>query len=322
MRASADGPGEPDGPRLRRPDFIIGGAMKSGTSSLHAFLDARSDVFIPRREIYFFDLDDILQHPDFHFDPRAAPTFDPGDDELLSWYRGHFDDAAEGQLVGEDSTTYLASRRAPARIRRMRPDVRLIFLLRDPIARSYSHYWHLVRTRRVGTGFEEAMARDVTIVQRSFYARQLRRYRERFPAEQILCVLYEEMLARPDDVLRRVLAFLDLPAPDEEALSLPHANPGARFRSVRAELLYNRLTGSVRGSRYGGRIPDVEGGALPGWLTRMDRAFGRLNRERSGGYSPNLRPATRTFLGRLFRRENRGLEELAGVDPDRWWSWW
>lgn len=122
-------------------------------------------------------------------------------------------------------------------------------------------------------------------------------------------------------MLRRVLAFLDLPAP-EEALRLPHANPGARFRSVRAELLYNRLTESFRGSRYRGRIPGVEGEARPGWLTRLDRGFERLNRGWSGGYPPIRRPATRTFLGRLFRRENRGLEELIGVDPGRWWRWW
>lgn len=295
--------------------------MKSGTSSLHAFLDARADVFLPRREIFFFDVDDILQHPDFHFEPEAVPVFDSGDGELLSWYRRHFDGASEGQVVGEDSTTYLASPRAPGRIRRMRPDVRLIFLLRDPIARSYSHYWHLVRTRRVGTGFEEAMARDLTIVQRSFYAGQLRRYRERFPADQVLCVLYEEMLARPDEVLRRVLAFLDLPAPEEE-LRLPHANPGASFRSVRAELLYNRVTAGARGSRYRGRIPGLEGKARPGWLERLDGAFEKLNRRGSGGYPPLRRPVTREFLVRLFRRENRGIEELVDGDPGRWWSWW
>ena len=49
------------------PDFIIGGAMKSGTTSLHAILDAHPDIAIQRDELGFFDMDSIVQHPDFNF---------------------------------------------------------------------------------------------------------------------------------------------------------------------------------------------------------------------------------------------------------------
>ena len=49
------------------PDFIIGGAMKSGTTSLHAILNSHPDIAIVQNELSFFDIDCMLQHPDFNF---------------------------------------------------------------------------------------------------------------------------------------------------------------------------------------------------------------------------------------------------------------
>lgn len=51
--------------KWRFPDFIIVGAMKCGTTSLHKILSSHPEIFIPEREIHFFDIDDISQHPDF-----------------------------------------------------------------------------------------------------------------------------------------------------------------------------------------------------------------------------------------------------------------
>src|SRR5512139_536133 len=161
------------------PDFIIIGAPKCGTSALHLILAHHPGVFIPDLEVYFFDVDDISIHPEF-FQRRDGFTlhdFDRDLDTYLDWYRSLFAGAAPGQLVGEDSTTYLASRRAPERIARLLPSVRLIAMLRDPVARAYSNYWHNVRRARTARSFEETLRLEPgSLLTRGFYAEQLARY--------------------------------------------------------------------------------------------------------------------------------------------------
>lgn len=94
------------------PDFIIAGAMKSATSSLHHMLDHHPDVFIAKNEIGFFDIDNIYQHPDFFFYEKKKwyyQDMNTHQDLLWSWYNEHFSSARKKQLIGEDSTSYLAS---------------------------------------------------------------------------------------------------------------------------------------------------------------------------------------------------------------------
>ena len=91
------------------PDFIIIGAMKSGTSTIHSILSEREDVFMPEKEVYFFDVDDIEQHPDFFVRTSAGWTyhdFEKDFDTYYSWYSRFFQAAGDDMFVGEDTTTY------------------------------------------------------------------------------------------------------------------------------------------------------------------------------------------------------------------------
>ena len=129
--------------RSDKVDFVIFGAMKSGTSSLHRTLDAHPDVFIPNVEVHYFDIDDIFQHPDFFVHTPGTwhiPRFGPPD-SYRRWYDAFFEEAKAHQLVGEDSTTYLASAEAARRLAVASPSVRIIVMLRDPASRCYSQYW-------------------------------------------------------------------------------------------------------------------------------------------------------------------------------------
>ena len=84
------------GMREERPDlpaFIIGGAAKGGTSTLHEMLGRRPDVFIPDHELYFFSIDDFEQHPEFFVTSDGGwmmRDYDGHRDEYLEWYRGFF----------------------------------------------------------------------------------------------------------------------------------------------------------------------------------------------------------------------------------------
>lgn len=301
------------------PDFIIGGAMKSGTSSVHSFLGSLSDVYIPDREIFFFDIDDVFQHPDFHYDAHHVPDFSREYEEYRAWYLEHFRGASAGQLVGEDSTTYLASRKAPGRIKRLLPNVRLIFILRDPVARCYSHYWHLIHTRRTDAEFAEVLSQRYSLIQRSCYGPQLRRYFQVFDEEQIFTAVFEQLLARPSEELTAVCHHIGVEAPDRP--SLPHRNPSGGLRSLHAERLYNRLTQPLRRSRYRGVIPGIPTDEKTSVFVRAsDAVMARINRTREG-YGP-MEDDVEDFLIRLLRRENEGLRDMLDTDLGRWWKGW
>lgn len=113
-----------------RPAFLIIGAMKAGTTSLFRYLCEHPDVVAPiRKEIHYFN---------FNWSQPAG------------WYQAHFPVAAKlgsGVVSGEASPGYLVHPRAPHRARECLHDARIIVLLRDPVTRALSHYFH---ERRIG----------------------------------------------------------------------------------------------------------------------------------------------------------------------------
>ncbi len=110
------------------PDFMIIGAPKCGTTSLFEYLCGHPNVARPRRkEIHYFD-----------------ERFERG----LAWYRRHFPLVEKPQITGEATTAYLFAKNTPARAAALVPDAKLIAVLRDPVRRVISHYWHNKRRRR------------------------------------------------------------------------------------------------------------------------------------------------------------------------------
>ena len=132
-RAAAESPRrrQPERPRMSTagvPNFFIGGAQKSGTTTLHWRLKEHPQVFIPDfpQEIHFFD---------------DAKNFERG----LRWYEGLFAGWKGQRAVGQTSPLYLYAPEVPERIHAVLPDARFVFILRDPVDRAYAHYWHSVK---------------------------------------------------------------------------------------------------------------------------------------------------------------------------------
>ncbi|GIV61822.1 MAG: sulfotransferase [Rhodothermaceae bacterium] len=308
----------------RLPYFILGGAMKSGTTTLHHMLARHPRIFMPDPEIHFFCLDDITQMPDLfaRFGGQwSFPDYEAHFETYLDWYRRFFAPARTEQLVGEDSTVYLASEKAPARIKALLPHVKLVFLLRDPVDRTYSHYWHLVATGRATWPFEQALQYGPeTMITRSFYRRQLERYFALFPREQIRVILFERFVRNVRDVLSDLCSFLGVPYEEAMAAGDRHHNRARTPRWVRLMLWQNRLLRGQAVAPYAGFLPGMPAveRSVSGRLIRfVDRGLRYVNR-REGRYPP-MRPETRDFLARLFARENAGLSDLIGQDVAAYW---
>lgn len=316
------------------PDFVVAGAMKSGTTSLYTILRQHPNVYMPPLEVGFFDIDDIKQHPDF-FKLRRGQwhyhSFSHDRMRLLAWYRGLFDGAAPGQLKGERSTTYMASEVAPRRMAELLPEVRIIFMLRDPVRRAYSNYWHLLRTGEATASFEKTLRyRHSVLFDRGIYRRQIERYLEFFPRDQILFLVFEEYVEDPLSTLRTVCDFLEIDADRfSETVTDRHENRGRYPWSSRLQYVVNTLLfhGLLDGHRYlDAHLPALRFEALDyGPVARrvfhglvfFFKVLARLNCSRSS--KPAMKTTTRGLLRDLYEDRNSGLSELIGRDLSNWW---
>jgi hypothetical protein len=309
-------------PAFTVPDFIIGGAAKCGTTSLHRILDAHSDVQIPNRELHFFDVDDPLNHGDFLWSTGANgvwPEFGPPASPLARWYENQFAPRVAGRLVGEDSTTYLHSIMAARRIARHLPNVRLIFALRDPVARAISQYHHLVKSGRATTGFTRALSDHPTIVRWSSYEEALRTYFALVPRERIHLFVLERFLADPEREIDAVLGFLGCGPLDLQGVETRHNTSRHPIHEPTYHLA-SRLLNLLPDRRYAAHFGNTlsTGAHLGEETRRVARRLvnAALLRGRRSVPVPN---ETLAFLRTNLRERNEGLAALCDIDFATYW---
>jgi hypothetical protein len=286
---------------------------------------------MPPGEVFFFDVDDVEQHADFFVPTANGWTFHDydADHELyLDWYRSLFRPARADQMVGEDSTTYLASRLAPARIAELLPGAKLIALLRDPVARAYSHYWHNVSRGRATEPFARTLHRAPgSYLSRGFYAEQLARYRPLFGPDQLRVVFFEDFVADQQRTVDALCEFLGLPETIDVSRVTTHRNAARAPLHLPTRLLVNRLSRPLRRTRYNRRIPNMpgfrptSGGVRIGRSPLVDRVAELYESVLPGRRPPPMAEETRRFLQQLFRRRNSGLSELVGRDVSEVWPY-
>jgi hypothetical protein len=185
-----------DATRARpRPNFIVIGAMKAGTTSLHAYLGDHPDVFVSEpKELHFF---------------VESRNWTKG----LDWYFDHFAESGSFAARGETSVTYSKCSEFPGVARRMSsvlPDVRIVYVVRDPIDRMRSHYLHDVAAGVEHLPIHEALLTRPKYVEASSYGLQLAQYLECFDRDRIHVLSSESLRDRPSDTLSALFRFLEV----------------------------------------------------------------------------------------------------------------
>lgn len=235
--------------RRALPSFLIIGAAKSGTTSLYSYLGQHPNLIRGySQEVHFFD-----------------GGLDPNRDDFARgerWYRKHFpliDDMGDADQTFESSPLYIYHPLAAERMYRLLPRVRLIALLRNPIERAISHYFHERRHGREPLELGQALAaeearlqpalargdfKDVAFIhlsykRRGLYGEQIQRFRQYFPADQMMIVNHEQLFADPHAGLRRIFAFLGVD-PDFVVPALRPHNVGSNRQDVDAAI-YRKL---------------------------------------------------------------------------------
>ena len=230
----------------RLPDFLVLGTQKGGTTTLQQLLSQHPGVCLaPGKEVHYFSK---------HWEQPTA------------WYASHYAGAAPQQRCGDITPFYLFHPQAPQRIHSLLPKAQLIVLLRDPVERALSQYFHSVRLGFETLALEDALAaeqerlnsgerqhlQEHSYLSRSRYLEQLDRYLELFPDQQLLVLQSEAFFADPTTTWRQIEAFLSL----QEAAcpaATPRANSGQGEATAVAGTIRTDLRQQLRETALGVR---------------------------------------------------------------------
>ena len=289
------------------PNFIVIGAAKAGTTSLHWYLAEHPDVFMTRvKDPSYFaygvgpDGRLLWGDPELHGFPITS----------LSEYERLFEEAGGAVAIGEASTAYLECPQSAARIRELLPAVRILCSIRQPVDRAYSDY--LMYLRRRSRRFDPA--RDLTPTSAwaradsrwmriGRYHEQLSRYFEAFPRDQIRVLLFDDLKRNPQGFMREVYEFLHVDPTFVPDFATPHAAGG-----IPASVLLERLF--LRGARS----------PLKPWVPTRAANWLRRLRARTMLKAPPLPPELKAELTGHFRDDIEKTSDLVGRSLRHWLS--
>jgi hypothetical protein len=201
---------------MTMPNFIIIGSAKAGTSSVYHYLSQHPEIYMsPLKETEFFIR--VGQELEIN-EVQANEVLNKGVGNLED-YRALFQGVKNEIAIGEATPGYLYHSWVPKTIQQYIPDAKLIVLLRDPVERAYSHFWHNVGNGRETLDFAGAIQHEKVrmnekwgigyyYVNRGFYYPQLKRFFDVFDPKQIKVCLFEDLIHNPTDTVQDIFRFL------------------------------------------------------------------------------------------------------------------
>jgi hypothetical protein len=221
------------------PKVFIIGAQKSGTTQLAELLDQHSDICLSS--------------------PKEPDYFTRFYDKGLDWYKHCFADSSKCLIDASTSYTcrplpnvYAEDHNfanhplvgVPEKIHQLSPDAKLIYIVRDPVKRTYSGYWHQIRSGVETDTMDVAVFKNTYYRRISKYAEQLEYYLEYFKPEQILLLDFDKLIKSPQEQINICLEFIGLPALAELQSDL-HKNKSFQYSGPLNVL-------NVKLAKYGG----------------------------------------------------------------------
>jgi hypothetical protein len=283
------------------PTFVIGGAAKAGTTALWALLDAHPQVWMSQvKEPRFFTRNFNEPVPGVKLIGRGAEvTHERG----LAWYESLFEGGADLPARGEASVQYLGAVDGPELMERYAPGLNVVFALRQPADRAYSHYWwHRKRGLRLppfsAVLDDHPALRYLTYM--SEYAQHLERYRRALGPDRVHLVLFDDLRSDPTAVYRELCRFIGV---DDTFLPPSFGERYKRFGAPRVPWLQRGIW-QTRDRGVGRFMP----AALRPKLGKLRRSLHQWNIGR--GRYPPLDPTLRARLTERFAPDIDYVERL------------
>lgn len=280
-----------------RPNLFIIGAMKSGTTSLHEYLDT---------------------HPQISMSDEKEPGYfveELGLHKGEEWYRSRWTHDGDYRYVGESSTHYTKLpifQGVPERLFRFNPEARLIYIMRNPFDRIVSHYWHALRDEYHGGELRpllKAVREDPAYLAFSDYAMQLEPYFDRFGRAAILTLTFEALIEDPQREVNQIYRWLGLPPhPIGGASEKVHNQKPKDMTAVAGAGILNRIQYSNTWDRISPHVPSW----MKNWAKKQ--AYRPVVEQDVQKDIPRLKEA----IAELQRRQIDSLTRLLGRDFPEW----
>lgn len=281
-----------------RPNLFIIGAMKSGTTTLHEYLDTHPHILMSHEKEPGYFVEELGLHK--------------GEDWYFSrWQR----DGGEYRYLGESSTHYTKLpifQGVPQRLFQFNPEARLIYIMRNPFDRLVSHYWHALRDAHHGGELRpllKAVKDDPEYLAFSDYATQLEPYFDCFGRSAVFILTFEALLENPQLEVDRIYRWLGLePHPIGDKSGKAHNQKPKEITAVAGAGILNRIQYSGAWGRISPHIP--------GWLKALAKR--QAYRPVAGQEVERDIPQLREAVAELQRRQIDRLTRLLGRDFPEW----
>lgn len=295
------------------PNFLIVGAQKAGTTSVFKYLSQHPDIYSP-----------FCKEPHY-FSNAPFPNLAKNDEE----YENLFQNASHEKAIGEASVSYLIDPQAPIKIKKLIPEVKIIILLREPVERSYSQWWHMYQLGHEKHTFEKALKIEqerinskhfqkkvkvysgfFSYFQSSMYYNYVNRYINTFGKENVRIYIFEEFIKNLPKLCNELFRFLNV---DPEFI--PDFKVYNKSRSPKLRSLQIFLTKPPPFLKI---IFD----SLPRML--KEKIFNALKmiywKNMRETKRPTLNPLLRKSLHNKFITDIHKLEELVKKDLSAWYE--
>ena len=266
------------------PNFLVIGAPRSGTTWVEKNLREHPEVFLPKqKELHFFDT---------HYG------------EGMGYYEAHFEKWDGQKAIGEATPDYLHGEYSkydvPALIKKHLPEVKLIASLRNPVERAYSRFWNSKAhyERNIGMSFEEKLKDRPEFIREGMYFDQLQRYYALFPRENILVLLFDDLVENPRSFMRQIYEFIGVEPEFKstwESFKVNQASGTGNMARSQSLYQFSRILSRLRFHALADRV----------------RRMNSLDQ-------PPMSFETRKILRDIYFEQNCKLQGLIGRNLDHW----
>ena len=294
------------------PNFLVVGAGRSGTTSLHHYLQQHPEIYVPgvKSPSYFYC--HRLEQAEDRVHDRVAPDYFVSD---TAAYEALFAGVKEESAIGEVSPAYLASMQAIGHIAEKIPGVKVVIILRNPVERFYARY--LARHRdglEVSETVEALLVEELrnpliideavgTYLSSGFCSHFIEAYLERFPREQLYITFFDDLEASAPEYMRKLFEFLRVCPNFTPDVSKRQNASGGYIRNPFLRTIWTKSAFARMSIR-----PYVPKGL-------RDLLFRRITRNT---VSQALDPGTRLQLVGIYRSEVEKLQTLTERDLAHW----
>ena len=244
------------------PNFIIIGAQKAATTSLYTYLRQHPEIFMTKvKEPMFFN--SYKQKDIFFTKGRKIAR-----NKTLEEYKSLFDNVKNEKAIGEASPAYIYNKKTTTLIKKEIPNVKIIAILRQPAERAYSNFLHARRAGREPLDdFEKTFVLEDKRINenwsplyhyksKGFYFKQLQRYFDVFPKDNIKILLFEDIIRNPILTTQEIFKFLNVDAnftPETFRKMNVSGTPKGIFGWLIMKLRFYHLLPNIQFNKY---LPD------------------------------------------------------------------